>query len=601
MNETLEMKAVWGGDRARPRLAKLHLLMGSDSEVMYALGERDGCIVLETWSALSGVRISTVTVARGAQLRCTRIVRATRPNDVIIAWRTLDTSILATLDLETGSLWNEQHPLPYNRVVCDASRDGAQYALREHDSLARQRTLLYEIRSTEFVLNRHATSRCGKFTASWTEHENRLSIQRYADNVIGETTEGLAHWHLPEMAFDEPCEKLWCAQEGEVRCYAIPSMTVLGCWTGDISAAQIVAVSVSGDAVLLDGPVVFCLDSSKSRAPGAHAWVAHLARCSFDGKRLADPWATLGWYDLSNGERHELHHGGHAGTVYAIAVSRDGRTVATSSADRSIRVCDAVTGETRWVLEGSIAGAGCMAFSPDGRTLHATTRGENCRLTTWNLDDGIEMTPRPWVGGCCTRLTVSPDGHYLSLAGEVHTVVAATYESAHTDFRDQYTPDWTPIAGFSLEGSNVYHALVEQVHGPVCLEISNWNDDTVTSEPLPTETRELLAVSPSAKRVLCSLDASSPLRVYFKNVNFEHFLTFDAHVALPLIACTMGERFVACVGTDGDLTVRSLQDGTMARALGELRTKVTALAFSPDESVLYVGTENGQVRVYSVS
>ena len=77
---------------------------------------------------------------------------------------------------------------------------------------------------------------------------------------------------------------------------------------------------------------------------------------------------------------------GHSEPLTAIAVSRDGRRVATASADATARIWDAATGKTLAVLAGHAAAVWAVAFSPDGAL--AATGSADKTIRIWDADSG---------------------------------------------------------------------------------------------------------------------------------------------------------------------------------------------------------------------
>jgi WD40 repeat protein len=125
-----------------------------------------------------------------------------------------------------------------------------------------------------------------------------------------------------------------------------------------------------------------------------------------DGKTVASGSAdtSIKLWDIKTGK--EIRPlAGHSGFVFSVAISPDGKTLTSGSWDTSIKLWDIATGKEIRSLIGHSSTVNSVAISPDGKTVAGGTGSGSCLLleiarkgkkvtelrqkaTLWHLPDG---------------------------------------------------------------------------------------------------------------------------------------------------------------------------------------------------------------------
>lgn len=115
------------------------------------------------------------------------------------------------------------------------------------------------------------------------------------------------------------------------------------------------------------------------------------------------------------------------GYVYAVAFNPDGSILATANKDNTARLFDIRNPKTPRagsILDGHLGPVSGVAFSPDGETLVTTSHDTTARL--WNISDADHPTllaaPLAAYNEKVKSPAFSPDSHILAMTGEAHDV-----------------------------------------------------------------------------------------------------------------------------------------------------------------------------------
>jgi WD40 repeat protein len=117
-----------------------------------------------------------------------------------------------------------------------------------------------------------------------------------------------------------------------------------------------------------------------------------------DGKLLATAGLgkTISVWDVVTGKEKSAFVA-HQGGVYTVAFSPDGKSIASCGGDKTARVWDAATGKEQLVLAGHDREVEYVVFSPDGKML--ATASWDHRSCAWPSRRTASCSPRAAASG----------------------------------------------------------------------------------------------------------------------------------------------------------------------------------------------------------
>ena len=148
---------------------------------------------------------------------------------------------------------------------------------------------------------------------------------------------------------------------------------------------------------------------------------------STDGETLASGSSdkTVRLWDVRT-QKFKRTLTGHSDMVTAIVFSPDGRTLASGSWDKTVRLWEVQTGELRAVLRGHSGRVHTLAFSGNGAILASGASDETVRI--WDGQTGELRRTLAGSDGPVFALAFSPDDSTLVSGGELNNTVIRLWD-----------------------------------------------------------------------------------------------------------------------------------------------------------------------------
>ncbi len=289
------------------------------------------------------------------------------------------------------------------------------------------------------------------------------------------------------------------------------------------------------------------------------------------------------------------------GSVWSLAFSPDGKTLASGSLDKTIKIWNIATRKEIRTLKAHSQAVDSLAISSDGRTL-VSICGLFCfdGIKIWNLATGQEIRTLKYVSNkslnFATSVAISPDANTLANGNSDNTIkiwnLATGQEiltlNGHSDPVDSVAiaPDNKTLVSSSFDKTiKIWNLVTGQ-------EIRTINHNSYVAS---------IAISPDSKTLATSSDNDKNIKIW--NITTGQVIRILNGHSNRVNSVTFSPDGTTLASGSGDKTIKiwNVSTGQDIATLKGHSDSVWSVAFSPDGKTLASGSYDATIKIWRLS
>ncbi|GAB4276669.1 MAG: hypothetical protein Fur0025_02020 [Oscillatoriaceae cyanobacterium] len=301
----------------------------------------------------------------------------------------------------------------------------------------------------------------------------------------------------------------------------------------------------------------------------------------------------------------------HSELVKSVAISPNGKIIASGSLDHTVKLWDLETGKLLHAFTGHTGPVSCVKFSPDGQTIASSSAFKDGTIRLWDLDSKQQITAlkgNDWIVLSVWSIAFSPDGKILASAHHADSTVKIWNLENGQLLRTlrghvwavesvAISPDGQTVVSGSLDSNikiwNLKNGqLIQTLNGPADSPFS------MVQSWFSSHSIWSIAISPDGTR-LASGGAEQPIKIWnLKTGKQSNILEGHSDTVLT-VAFSPDGKSLASGAADGTIRIWDLLAGEPIHTLGH-SDAVYCVTFSPDGKTLVSSSKDKTIKIWQL-
>lgn len=285
---------------------------------------------------------------------------------------------------------------------------------------------------------------------------------------------------------------------------------------------------------------------------------------------------------------------GHSDEVNTVAVSRDGKTIASGSDDKTVKLWQLYGGNEIRTLKGHSDLIYSVAISPDGKTLVSGSKDNTVKV--WNLKTGKQLLNLTGHKALINSVAISADNQNIASGSYDNTIKIWNRKTGQ--LIRTLTGHAAPILSVAFSPNN--RTLVS---GSVDKTVKVWDWQTGKElRSLKGHSRDInsIALSPDGQLVASGSDDKT-IKLWNVNTGRELRTFTGGHTAdINAIAFSPNGKTLASGSDDKTIKLWNLMTGEQLANLQGHTAPVFAVAFTPNGKLLISGSGDKTIKIWQI-